>query len=185
MFVCGHNVVHMILIPLPSCWNSWCWCKTTSKEKKSQHFHVPNTGSLSRAPMLQQLCHLANGQPLPMDGPGRTHKPLHWEWKQNHPWKEVVGSWLLKSDSSRHTSVLHEAPCLWNEAESKMPRDLAIWDVSLMDSGEKQKASQRTKCVLEKKFSLILKWLATVPEDRDTIRIMGEECVCVLSHTLA
>jgi hypothetical protein len=56
-----------------------------------------------------------------------------------------------------HTPVIHEAPSLLDEAESKMPRSLAIWDVSLMASGEKQKASQRTKCILGKKFLLSLK----------------------------
>ena len=70
--------------------------------------------------------------------------------KKNHPWKEMVGSCLLKSDSSGHTPVLHEAPSLWDEAESNMPRGLATCDVSSMVSREKQNASQRTKCVLEK-----------------------------------
>lgn len=39
------------------------------KGKKSQHFHLENTGRLNRSPILQQLCPFANGQPLPMDRP--------------------------------------------------------------------------------------------------------------------
>lgn len=34
MFACGNDVVRTILIPLSSCWNSWCWYQTTSKKKK-------------------------------------------------------------------------------------------------------------------------------------------------------
>lgn len=82
------------------------------------------------------------------DQPGHTDHDN--ENEKSHPWKEVTGSLLLKSDDSGHTPIIHDTSFPWDEAESKMPRGLVIWDVPLMALRENQQAKQRIKHTSER-----------------------------------
>lgn len=89
-------------------------------------------------------------------------------------WELIAEIWQLQAHFCTPRSSL---PLEWSRVQDAQ----GSGNLGCLINGFRRKAKSKPKnqVCIGKKFSLILKWLATVPEDRDTIRIMGQECVCV------